>query len=405
MRLHIFDGNSWYPPIMHNFFSYLTFSEKTKGSPRFFSAPWDKNFLMENCENLLLSIKFFGYPKCSEAFKVSTRIFSRLWGKKFPTEKRDTLLRCIKFLGNSKISETLKGSPKNSSALWEEKLRRRNVIPLLLSTINLHSRNFLRNRQVPHEFFWHCETKNFRLKNAIPFLLSIFIFQTRTQRGSTTQFFGATRLKKLRRKLVTTSFYAKLFSDTPNFLNHWRVPRKNFRHCERKKSRRKNVIPLLLSIIFFHTRNFLENWSVRVRFVLILSDKVTSTKLWFPNIQNTFDSRTFLKHKGSPNENFPHFETKNCQWKNVIPKNIRRIFLETPFFRKTERFPTNFSGTVRPKTFGGRSWNPPTVHQNFRYPNFSERLKGSSKNLSTLWDEKLPAKNVTPSFYAYFFSG
>ena len=39
--------------------------------------------------------------------------------------------------------------------------------------------NFLKHWRDAHEFFWHCETKNFRWKNVIPPLSSIKLFETR----------------------------------------------------------------------------------------------------------------------------------------------------------------------------------------------------------------------------------
>ena len=49
---------------------------------------------------------------------------------------------------------------------------------------------------------------------------------------------------------------------------------------------------------------------------------------------------------------------------------------------------TKFFGTVRKKNFRRKIVMPPIMHKIFRYPKFSETLKGCSRNFSALRDKK-----------------
>ena len=117
--------------------------------------------------------------------------------------------------------------------------------------------NFLKHWRDAHEMFWHCETKNFRLKIVIlppplpPLIHKFFRYQkfSRTKKGSPTKYF---------RYCETTTFFIEnraipllgiKFFDTQNFLRHRRFPRRNFSNCETKIFQRKIVIPFCIKYI------------------------------------------------------------------------------------------------------------------------------------------------------------
>ena len=98
---------------------------------------------------------------------------------------------------------------------------------------------FLKHWRDAHEMFWHCETKNLRLKIVIlpppfpppPPLLSIIFFDTRffwytDQKGSPTKFFS-TETKKIDTTSWDKSLKHKIFR-YPKLVTHWRVPLRNF---------------------------------------------------------------------------------------------------------------------------------------------------------------------------------
>ena len=54
--------------------------------------------------------------------------------------------------------------------------------------------------------------------------------------------------------------------------------------------------------------------------------------------------------------------------------------------------PTKFFGNVRQKIFDGKLWYR-IMHKHFPYAKFSETLKGSPRNFSALWDQKISTEN------------
>ena len=94
--------------------------------------------------------------------------------------------------------------------------------------------HFLKHRSegFPYEFFWHCETKNFRRKMLIlppPLILKIFRYQkfVKQRRVPLWSFLVLWDNKFFYRKPWYPLLGIKFF-DTRNFLRHRRVPRRNF---------------------------------------------------------------------------------------------------------------------------------------------------------------------------------
>ena len=102
------------------------------------------------------------------------------------------------------------------------------------------------------------------------------------------------------------------------------------------------------------------------KFFGTVRQKIFDGRLWYPLLCiKFFGTPNFLKHWRDAHEIFRHCETKNFRRKIVIP---------------------------------------PIMHKIFRYPKFSEALKGCPRNFSALWDQNfLTEKGDTPfSFIKYF---
>ena len=147
--------------------------------------------------------------------------------------------------------------------------------------------------------------------------------------------------------------------DTPKFLKHWRDAHEIFRHCETKKFRRKLVIPPIMHKIFSIPQIFWNIEGMPTNIFGTVRQKNFDGKTWYPLVCiNFFDTLNFLKHWRDAHEIFRHCETKKFRRKNVIP---------------------------------------PSMHKIFRYPKFSETLKGCPRNFSALWDKKISTeKRDTP---------
>ena len=146
------------------------------------------------------------------------------------------------------------------------------------------------------------------------------------------------------------------FFDTSNFLKHWRDAHKNFRHCETKKFRRGNVIPPSMHRVFQYPncsetlkgcpQNFRHCETKNFRRKIVIPHKCIKF----------FDTPNFLKAWRDAHEIFRHCETKTFRRENVIPPSMHRVFQYPNFTWNIERMPTNFFGTVRPKSLEAKTW-------------------------------------------------
>ena len=155
-----------------------------------------------------------------------------------------------------------------------------------------------------------------------------------------------------------------------------------------------------------------------------------------------FDERIFLKHQSVLQWNISIQWDKNRR-KIVIPPLIQTFSIPEDFWNTAQKgSPTKFIGTVRQKTFDGKTWYPlvcikffdtpnflklwryaheifqhcetknfrrknvipPSMHKVFRYPKFSETFKGCPRIFLALWDKKFSTeKRDTPFFIHIFF--
>ena len=176
-----------------------------------------------------------------------------------------------------------------------------------------------------------------------------------------TTFFGTVRRKIFDGNLWYPLLCIKFF-DTPNFLKYWRDAHDIFRHCETKNFRRKLVIPPIMHEIFRYPK-FSETLKGCPRHFSALWDEKFSTETCDTPLLciKFFDTPNFLKYWRDAHDIFRHCETKNFRRKLVIP---------------------------------------PIMHKIFRYPKFSETLKGCPRHFSALWDEKFSTENCDTPYYA-----
>ena len=228
------------------------------------------------------------------------------------------------------------------SALWDKKFSTENLdTPPPPSYPNFFdTRNYCNSKGFPNGIFRHCETKNFRRKILILFpppLIQTFSIPEviATVKDSRTEIFGTVRQKHFDGK----SWY----SLHPSLIQTFSVPETN----ETLKGSPTK---------FFGT----------------VGQKVFDGKSWHsppPSHPNFFDTRNFCNSKGFPPPygNFRHCETKNF-WRKILilPPLLFKLFRHLKFATVKDS-PTDVFGTVRQKTFDGKSWYslPPPFYPNF----------------------------------------
>ena len=172
------------------------------------------------------------------------------------------------------------------------------------------------------------------------------------------------RHRNFRLKIVICPLLAISFFRYQKISENRRVPIQSFsfRSCETKNSD-KTVMPPLLCMKIFDKRVFLKHQSVLQWNILVQWNKNFDWKSRYspPPYPNFFDTRKYCNSKKFPYGNFRHCETKNFRRKLVIP---------------------------------------PIMHKIFRYPKFSEPLKGCPRHFSALWDEKFSTETCDTPYYA-----
>ena len=106
--------------------------------------------------------------------------------------------------------------------------------------------------------------------------------------------------------------------------------------------------------------------------------------------------------KGRPRI-FWHCEKKSFRRKIVIPSIMHKIFSIPQTFWNIEGMPTKFFSTVRQKFLDGILWYPLLCIKFFRYPKFSETLKGCQRIFSALWNKSFSTETLdTPIMHKLF---
>ena len=174
----------------------------------------------------------------------------------------------------------------------------------------------------------------------------------------------------------------------------------------------KSWYPPFLSIKIFDNRIFLIHRSVPHRNLSVLWDeKFTTVNNGIPFLCIIFfNTRYFLKHWRVPHQIFSVLWDKHFRLKIVKspPPLFSKISFSIPkFSQKQKDSPPQFFGTVRQKSFDGKSlYPPPLIHIFFWFQKFSEKQNGPLTKffVSVLRDRKFSTeKRVTPPSYPELF--
>ena len=112
------------------------------------------------------------------------------------------------------------------------------------------------------------------------------------------------------------------------------------------------------------------------KFFCTVRQKIFDGNLWYPLLCiKFFDTPNFLRHWRDAQEIFRHCETKNFRRKIVIPPIMHKIFRYPKFSETLKGCPRNFSA-LWDKNFDGKFWySPPPLIQTFSLPEINETLK------------------------------
>ena len=261
-----------------------------------------------------------------------------------------------------------------------------------------------------NEIIWYSQTKTFRRKNVIPPIMKK-IFQypkfSETLKGSP-QIFPALWDQKFPAEKRDTPFSSTKHLETRNFLKNSRIPLRNFSALwDMKISTENRDMPALIHN-FFSIPEVL--WKTEIflykdfRFCAVRQKN--SAKSWCPppsyvwkfSIKELFWNTTVFS-----NEIFRYSQTENFRRKNVIPPILNKIFRYPNFSETLKGSPQKNSALWGPK-FPTENVLPPVMHKIFRYPKFPETFKGCPRKVSALWDAIFSTENVIPPFHQQNFS-
>ena len=152
----------------------------------------------------------------------------------------------------------------------------------------------------------------------------------------------------------------------------------------------------LLSIIFLDTRNIVKRRKIPLRIVSVLWDQKVSMEnrdtrfLSFPQYFSIPGSS--WKTEGFLYENIRHSERKQFSRKIVIPATsfINNFFRYQKYSETQKNSSSNCFGSVRPKSFDGKSWHPLSVFSSlyFHTRKFLEDRRDPLRNSWALWETK-----------------
>ena len=172
---------------------------------------------------------------------------------------------------------------------------------------------------------------------------------------------------------------------------------------DRKKLLKNRESSPLLCLKLFDIRNLSKNRSVLLRYLSELWDKNFSTE--FSDIPilciNSCDTQKFSETpKCSPTKLLGTVWEKFSTEKRDTPLPLWYIkFFHTPTFVKHWRGVHEHFLHCDTKCLRLKNVVSPIKHKIFRYPNFFETMKGSSRNNTALWDQKLSTEErETPLF-------
>ena len=167
--------------------------------------------------------------------------------------------------------------------------------------------------------------------------------------------------------------------------------------------------PLLLSK-FFRDQKLVKHWKIPLRNFSALWDKKISIENLEspppPSYPSTFslpEDFWNTAQKGSPTKFIGTVRQKTFDGKTWYPLVCIKFF-DTPNFLKLWRYAHEIFQHCETKNFRRKNVIPPSMPKVFRYPKFSETFKGCPRIFLALWDKKFSTeKRDTPFFIHIFF--
>ena len=158
----------------------------------------------------------------------------------------------------------------------------------------------------------------------------------------------------------------------------------------------------LLYIKFAETSIFLKHGRDAHEFIRLCKTKVFRRKIM---ILPFFICKNFLKREllskivGFVHKNFRQGETKIFRQENVIPPFMNKVFRYPKFSETLKGCPGNFS-VLWDRIFSTKICDTRIMHKVFPYPKIFETLKGCPRNISALWDRKILTEIRHTLYYA-----
>ena len=136
-----------------------------------------------------------------------------------------------------------------------------------------------------------------------------------------------------------------------------------------------------------------------------MRQKLFDGKWWHPLLCiKFFDTPNFLKHWRDAHEIIRHCETKNFRRKNVIPPSMHKIFRYPKFSERLKGCPGKFSALWDKKFSTEKRDTPFSSIKLFETKNFLKNSRIPLRKFSALWDMKISTENRDrPHFIHKFF--
>ena len=271
--------------------------------------------------------------------------------------------------------------PRWFLAMWDKKKLDKILIPLLSRRL-LMPEHFWNTERFAHDVFRRFWTNKSRRKMWHAFFSIIFFPYwkvSQTQKRSPMKFFGTLRLKFIHGKSLNSSFVHKIFG-CPNFYETLEFSPQVFWHCETKTINR-NVITLLSKTFCYQNSSETQKGSPTMIFGDVRQKKIRQscdTRI----VQNTFDAKTFLKHRRVRPRWFLAMWDKKIRQNSVTPI-IQKVF-DARTILKHRRVRPRCSPAVLDKQFPTEK--PLLLHNFFPYWKISQTQKRSQWSFSVVWD-------------------
>ena len=141
------------------------------------------------------------------------------------------------------------------------------------------------------------------------------------------------------------------------------------------------------------------------KFFGTVRQKIFDGNLWYPLLCiKFFDTPNFLRHWRDAHENFRHCETKKFRRKIVIPSIMHKIFRYPKFSETLKGCPRNFSALWDQNFSTEKRDTPFSSIKLFETKNFLKKSRIPLRKFSALWDIKISTENcdMPPLIHKFF---